>query len=58
MDSIQAKKIIVDAINDSAKLMLDRVEQIPDSSIKSEWITRIENVRKENLRQFKDLTSL
>jgi len=58
MDSIQAKKIIVDAINDSAKLMLDRVEQIPDSSIKSEWITRIENVRKENSRQFKDLTSL
>jgi hypothetical protein len=54
----QRKKLVEDTINDNARRMKESLDLFPDSERKTEWLTWIEDGRKENLRRFKELTTL
>jgi hypothetical protein len=54
-DFNQLRKTCEIAVSDSAKVMRDPVEKLPDSSLKNEWLAHIENAEKENHRRCKNL---
>ena len=57
-DSNPLKKTCETAVSDSAKVMRDPVEKLPDSSLKNGWLAHIENSKKENHRICKKLFDL
>ncbi len=54
----QIRKSGEDTINGNAKRMKDCIEPFPESERKTVWLTWIEDGRKENLRRWKEFTTL
>jgi hypothetical protein len=54
----QIRKSGEDIIDSNAKRMTECIEPFPESERKSQWLTWIEDGKKENLRRWKEFTTL